>query len=159
MGVPVKNLRSSDRPAEEAPARLVDGPTWERLEDQIGWYDRKSRQAQQWYKQLKLLELAVAASLPVLVGVGALVWLPAGLSALIVILEGVQHLYQHQEHWITYRSTCEALRHERFLYLAHAGPYTSAQDRRALLAERIEGLVSQEHARWASSHQQQEPRT
>jgi hypothetical protein len=30
------------RPVEAVPARAAEDPTWERLEDQIGWYDRKS---------------------------------------------------------------------------------------------------------------------
>ncbi len=41
-----------------------------------------------------------------------------GLAAVIVVLEGVQHLYQFQERWITYCSTAEALKHERYLYWA-----------------------------------------
>lgn len=52
------------------------------------------------------------------------VWVTGGLAAVIVVLEGAQHLYQFQEHWITYRSTAEALKHEHYLYLAQAGPYT-----------------------------------
>ena len=76
-----------------------------------------------------------------------------GLAAVIVVLEAVQHLYQFQEHWITYRSTAEALKHEQYLYLATAGPYTE-EDRHRQLAERIEGLVSQEHAKWTTSHRE-----
>ena len=75
-----------------------------------------------------------------------------GLAAVIVMLEGAQHLYQLHEHWITYRSTAEALKHERYLYLGKAGPY-AGDDRHRQLAERIEGLTSQEHAKWASSQQ------
>jgi hypothetical protein len=128
-----------------------DDPTWERLEDQIDWYDRKSGDAQRWFKRLKLVELVGAGAVPVTVAVGAPGWTAAVLGSVIVVLAGAQQLYQHQEHWITYRSTCEALRHERYLYLASAGPYASASNPHALLAERIEGLVSQEHAKWVSS--------
>jgi Protein of unknown function (DUF4231) len=76
----------------------------------------------------------------------------------IVVLEGAQHLYQFQEHWITYRSTAEALKHERYLYLARAGPYVG-ENRNRQLAERIEGLTSQEHAKWTASHQQADGRS
>ena len=44
----------------------------------------------------------------------------------------------------------EALKHERYLYLAHAGQY-AGEDRHDLLAERLEGLISQEHAKWTAS--------
>ena len=138
---------------EAVPPPAAQDPTWDRLEDQISWYDRKSGQSQRRYKRLKLLELAVAAALPVVAGVGSPVWITGGLAAVIVVLEGAQHLYQLQEHWITYRSTAEALKHERYLYLARAGPY-EGEDRHRQLADRIEGLVSQEHAKWTASHQQ-----
>jgi Protein of unknown function (DUF4231) len=140
------------RPIEAVPSPEPGDPTWERLDAEIAWYDRKSNSNQRWYKRLKLLELAAAAVLPVFAGLGSEVWVTGGLAALIVVLEGTQHLYQFHELWITYRSTAAALRHERYLYLAHAGPYM-AEDRHRQLAERIEGLISQEHGRWTSSHQ------
>jgi Protein of unknown function (DUF4231) len=143
---------ASARPIEAVPPPAVEDPTWERLEDQLGWYDRKSRDNQRRYKQLKLLELAIAAALPVVAALNSPVWVTGGLAALIVVLESAQHLYQLQEHWITYRSTAEALKHERYLYLAKAGPY-SGEDRHLRLAERLEGLISQEHAKWTASQQ------
>jgi hypothetical protein len=36
-------------------------PTIDRLEDQIGWYDRKSNRCQAWYKGLTVVEVANAA--------------------------------------------------------------------------------------------------
>jgi hypothetical protein len=141
------------RPIEAVPPPAAEDPTWERLEDQISWYDRKSSDNQRRYKWLKLLELAVAAALPVVAGIGSPVLVIGALAAVIVVLEGAQHLYQFQEHWITYRSTAEALKHEHYLYLAEAGPYLG-EDRHRQLAERIEGLISQEHAKWTASQQQ-----
>ena len=140
----------SARPVEAVPAPAEEDPTWERLEGQISWYDQKSANNQRRYKWLKLLEIAVAASLPVVAAVRSPVWVTGGLAAVIVVLESVQHLYQFQEHWITYRSTAEALKHERYLYLAQAGPYAEG-DRHRQLAERLEGLISQEHAKWTAS--------
>jgi len=49
-----------------------------------------------------------------------------------------------------YRSTCEYLKHGKYLFLASAGPYRNAENPATLLAERIETLVSQEHAKWIS---------
>ena len=93
----------------------------------------------------------MAATLPVVAAVHSPVWVTGGLAAVIVVLEGAQQVYQFQEHWITYRSTAEALDVERYLYLAQAGPY-SGDDRHGPLAERLEGLISQEHAKWTASH-------
>jgi Protein of unknown function (DUF4231) len=72
-------------------------------------------------------------------------------------LKGIQQLYQLQTNWLLYRSTCESLKHEKFLFLAGAGPYRVAQNRHSLLAERIESLVSQEHAKWASTQEVSQP--
>jgi hypothetical protein len=127
---------------------------WSRLEDQIAWYDRKSQENQRWFKRLKVCQIVTAAAIPVAAGVAAPAWLVGGGGALIVVLEGLQQLQQYQQNWTTYRSTCERLRHEKFLYLECAGPYATAPNPHALLAERVEGLVSQEHAAWASHREE-----
>jgi len=117
------------------------------LEEQLGWYDRKSQAAQQSYKRVKVAQLLLAAGVPVAVVSAVPGVVTASLGGLVVVLEGIQQLYQWQTNWVLYRSTAEALKHERYLYLAQAGPY-SGRDRHRLLAERVEGLVSQEHAKW-----------
>jgi hypothetical protein len=53
-----------------------------------------------------------------------------------------------------YRSTAEALKHEKYLYLAEAAHYAAAENPLTLLAERLEGLVSQEHAKWVSAREE-----
>lgn len=137
-------------------ASIAGDPIAERLEDQIAWYDRKSRSARKWFKRIKVVEILGAAMIPFLAAItfryDRLV--TAALGVLITILEGLLHLNQYQQLWNDYRSTCEALKHEKFLYLGKAGPYAASPDAHALLAERIESLVSQEHAQWSSLQQQ-----
>jgi Protein of unknown function (DUF4231) len=146
------NGPEAGRPIEAVPAPAAEDPTWERLEDAIRWYDSRATENQRLYRWLKLLELAVAAALPVVAGVGSPVWVTGGLAAVVVVMEGAQHLFQFQELWITYRSTAESLKHERYLYLAEAGPYRG-DDRRSQLASRTEALLSQEHAKWIAAQQ------
>ena len=124
------------------------------MEDQISWYDSKSKLNQQRFKWLKAAQLVAAGTIPVVAAAGNPAPVMAGLGGLVVILEGFQQLNQYQQNWTTYRSTCEALKHEKFLYLATAGPYGGAVDARALLAERIEGLISQEHTKWVSAREE-----
>jgi hypothetical protein len=81
-------------------------------------------------------------------------YVPAVLGALVVVTEGLLQLNQYQQNWITYRSTCESLKHEKYLFLARADVYSGASQPLRVLAERIEGLISQEHARWVSSRRQ-----
>jgi len=131
-------------------------PITERLEDQIAWYDRKSSSNQQIYKFIKVTEIIAAAVIPFLPALPLLHkdWIAGSLGVVITILEGVLHLNQYQQNWIAYRSTCESLKHEKYVYLAKASPYAGVPDPRALLAERVESLVSQEHAKWASTQQE-----
>jgi len=72
---------------------------------------------------------------------------------LIVILEGLQHLFQFQNNWTSYRSTCENLKHEKYLWLAKSGPYLDVENPNAVLADRVESLISQEHAKWIAGQE------
>ena len=131
--------------------------TLDRLDDQARWYGRKSKRAQRIYKSFKTIEIIAAALIPFLTGrtfepkdlvIG-------GLGVLITILEGILQLNQYQQIWATYRATSEALTHEKFLFLAVAGPYSAAGvNSPMLLAERIEALMSQENTKWVSLQQQ-----
>lgn len=134
----------------------ANDPIIARLEDQIDWYNRKSSSAQHVFKRLKVIEILAAATIPFVAGFTFrhVTLLTGVLGVLITVLEGILHLNQYQQNWTTYRSTCEALKHEKFVYLGKAGPYAGVADPHALLAERIESLVSQEHAQWASVQQQ-----
>jgi len=131
-----------------------ESPAWARLQEQIAWYDGKSQTNQRWFKGLKVCQIVTAAAIPVAAGLSATSWLVGGAGALIVVLEGLQQLQQYQQNWTTYRSTCEQLKHEKFLFLARGGPYGSDPNPEALLAERIESLVSQEHAAWVSHREE-----
>ena len=131
-------------------------PITERLEDQIAWYDRKSSSNQRIYKRIKITEIVAAAVIPFLpaLPIPYTTWIDGALGVLITILEGSLHLNQYQQNWIAYRSTCESLKHEKYVYIANASPYAGVADPRALLAERVESLVAQEHAKWASVQQE-----
>jgi hypothetical protein len=132
-------------------------PIMGRLEDQISWYDRKSLINQRIFKRIKMIEILAAAVIPFLAALNPphIGWVTGALGVLITVLEGMLHLNQYQQNWIAYRSTCESLRHEKYTYLGKASPYANVADPHALLAERIESLVSQEHAKWASAQQQE----
>ena len=136
----------------------VSDPIMERLDDQIAWYGNKSSHCQHTYKRIKLTEIIAAALIPFIVGahVPYAAWLAGGLGVLITILEGVLQLYQFQQIWVAYRATAEAMKHEKFIYLAKAGDYAKSSDPHALLAERVEALGSQENSKWASLVQQEQ---
>jgi hypothetical protein len=131
-------------------------PTLKRLEDQIDWYDKKSSYNQRRFKILKISKIIAGALIPFASSVGAPAAVAGGLGVLIVIFEGLQSLSQHQQSWISYRSTCQKLTQEKYLWLAKAGPYESAPNPDAVMAERIEALMSSEITNWSTTTRQKE---
>ena len=131
-------------------------PTVKRLEDQIAWYDKKSSYNQRRFKILKISQIIAGALIPFASSVGAPAAVAGGLGVLIVIFEGLQSLSQHQQSWISYRSTCQKLTQEKYLWLAKAGPYESAPNPDAVMAERIEALMSSEITSWSTTTRQKD---
>ena len=101
----------------------------QRVDDQISWYDRKSLSAQQWFKRLRGAEIVCAAAIPVLAGFSSSNFptspIVGILGAAVVIIAALVSLNQYQEKWIQYRTTCETLRHEKYLFLTHTEPYNA----------------------------------
>jgi hypothetical protein len=131
-------------------------PTLKRLEDQIAWYDKKSSYNQRRFKILKISQIIAGALIPFAASVGAPAAVAGGLGVLIVIFEGLQSLTQHQQSWISYRSTWQKLTQEKYLWLAKAGPYESAPNPDAVMAERIEALMSSEITNWSTTTRQKD---
>jgi hypothetical protein len=123
-----------------------------RLEDQIGWYDRKSTHAQARFKILRGLEIVGGSAIPLIAGFGGggvCSQLAVGLlGAMVVAIAAFLSLNQYQENWIEYRTTCESLRHEKFLYLTRTEPY-DAPTAFPLLVQRVESLISKENSGWS----------
>ena len=140
-------------------AKFAEHPAWLRLNGQLDWYGKKSGDNQRRYKQIKVAQLILAGSIPVFALVDGLWgrWVTAILGASVALLEGLQQLGQYNSLWVTYRATAEQLKHEKYLFLAHSGPYRKLgqEDALSLLAERVEEQVSTEHAKWVSERSQQ----
>jgi len=115
----------------------------ERLEDQFQWYDKASARNKRMFKGLKTLKIVIAALIPLTTYFAPYKVIPAALGAAIVVFESLHELNQYERTWIRYRSTAEKLKHEKYLFLSTVGPYAAAANPRALLAERVESLVSQ----------------
>ncbi|TMP28109.1 hypothetical protein CWB99_01370 [Pseudoalteromonas rubra] len=123
----------------------------ERLEHQISWYDTKSMDNQRAYHRCQIVELCSAVSIPFITGLwGSVV---AGqviigiLGVLIAVCAGLSNLKKYQQNWLNYRTSCEMLRRERFLYLTACAPYHEA-DKFNLLVTRVEDILAKEHGEW-----------
>lgn len=130
---------------------------YERLEDQIVWFDVKSLWHQGQYKLLKVISIVAAALVPLTAAFTNVAWVPGGLGVVVVIVESWQQLQQHHRYWVQYRQTCERLRREKFLYLGRTGAYNlpEAQAFR-LLVENVEALISDDNASWLQGRRESE---
>ena len=127
----------------------------QRLDDQIAWYALKSLSNQYWYKGLRMAQFVAAALIPFLAAYSVpevpTTKLVVGLFGVVIaVITATLDLCRFQEHWIEYRTTCEALKKEKYLHLAGSAPYISdpvANFR--LLVQRAEALISKENSNWA----------
>jgi hypothetical protein len=102
---------TAKQPVPEVPAEVATGTvgsladasagdasvTMERLEDQLRWYDRRAKSHQRWYQRLKVMQILIAAAIPVVAAFGAGADVAGLLGALVVIVEGLQQLFQFQQ--------------------------------------------------------------
>ena len=135
----------------DIPEAIKSKPAWVRLENQLSWYGGKSVKNHWWSNLLKIIQTALALLIPILnLLTQDVKWATAGAGAMIALLEAIQQLKQYSTLWVTYRSTAENLKHEKFLFLSAAGPYRglSESERLIQLAERVEERVSTENANW-----------
>jgi hypothetical protein len=129
--------------------------------DQItDWYDRAANRYRIGYISVKIFQLFVTASIPVVSL--ALRAQPGGseglitgtLAAVLLVAEGIQQTLQLLPRWTKYRSAHSALRRERLLFGGTAGPYAQASAPIALFTERINSIVSEENAAWLTIQEQ-----
>ncbi|MEM9823674.1 MAG: DUF4231 domain-containing protein [Bacteroidota bacterium] len=127
----------------------------QRLDQQIAWYDKKSELNQVRFRSLKLFIIVLSVFIPFLAGLinDQREWLKVAVGiggVAIALFEGVLTLYKYQENWLEYRYTAEALRREKILFLAKAGPYLNNQQLHYLV-ERVEGIMSNENQDWVKT--------
>jgi hypothetical protein len=125
----------------------------QRVRDQINWYDKKSLWNQRWFKRLRIFEIVAAAMIPLLTAVPDVPYMKyviGGLGVIITVVAGILALFQFQERWTEYRTTCESLKKERFLFLTKAEPY-AVGDGFPVFVQRIETLISKENTSWSQS--------
>jgi hypothetical protein len=124
----------------------------QRLDDQINWYDKKSQWNQRCFKRLSVIEIVAASSIPFMVSYitekAISLKITVGLlGVLVAVISGILALCKFQENWIEYRTTCESLRHEKFLFLTKTAPYNIDKPF-PLLVRRVEELISKENTKW-----------
>jgi hypothetical protein len=124
----------------------------ERLENQINWYNENSIFNKKCYQTLKTIEIILAAITPFVVAfvnneTNSLKIVAGLMSIVIGIIASFLIAFKFQDKWIQYRTTCENLRHEKYLYTTNSGIYTNNTNFNVFV-ERIEFLISKENSDW-----------
>lgn len=124
-----------------------------RVDNQINWYDRKSCFNQKWFKRLQVIAILSASTIPFLTGYSSgedvSIRVCIGILGLMVAaITAVLSLYKFQENWHEFRTTCESLTHEKYLFETKTEPYDIAEPF-PLLVQRVETLISKENSNWS----------
>lgn len=127
----------------------------DRVDDQIAWYSKKSTSQKHWYFLLQATSIICAALIPLISG-----WIDdslpylkilAGILGFIVALAGgFLALGKFHENWLSYRTTAESLKHEKYKYLTESAPY-DVESKFSLFVQNVEALISRENTTWAAS--------
>ena len=122
------------------------------------FYDDRARSSKRAYRSLSIYLIIASAVLTPLVALAPddACWriIAAGLSATLVVANGIlAHLKSH-ENWLSYRTSWEALQRERRLFETDSGPYRPVRDadKASFFVERIEAVLAQEGREFFARH-------
>jgi hypothetical protein len=142
----------------------------QRLDDQISWYGKKSRSNKFRFRLCQAVIIVASAAIPIinlgipLIGSGLdqhALGISAILGGIITIVTALSQMDSYFETWVLYRTTQEALKREKFLYLNNAGDYYNILEpaKLKLLVERVEAMFSAENAKFLALQQNAKQRS
>ena len=134
--------------------------------DQINYYEDKAGQNQKIYRYLQWTLIILAALTPALIGINLNSLIGEGFghiatltSVIVAILTAALKTFKYQENWINYRTTCEALKKEKYLYDAGLSDYQLSDDPEAQFVDKVEALLSRENTLWLSVQKKKEDKS
>jgi Protein of unknown function (DUF4231)/Protein of unknown function (DUF2795) len=151
---------------EQLPSYIND-----RLDNQTAWYGKKSAYNKLRFRICQLIIIVASAVIPIInLGVpfalgesslGHALGITAILGGVITIVTALSQMDAYFETWVLYRTTGEALKRERFLYMNSAADYSnlSGEAKNKLLVERVEAMLSSENSKFLSLQQQAKQQT
>lgn len=129
----------------------------QRVDTEIKWYSSKSKYCQKMYKAFQVTEIILAALIPVLSAYSSkrseIPLIIALFGATITIIQSITKLYKFHENWIQYRTTCELLKYQKYLYLTQSYPYNKTDETiENIFIKNIENIISSENNQWKTMH-------
>ncbi|WP_236252913.1 DUF4231 domain-containing protein [Echinicola sp. 20G] len=124
----------------------------ERVDFQMDWYERKALHNKNLFIWKEGLTIVFAALIPFFAGLdsdGKILPLTiAVLGVLVTVLTGLASILKLEKKWIEYRTTAEMLKHEKYLFLTNADPYSDPTSSYPNFVSKIESLISKENTTW-----------
>ena len=137
---------------------IIDDATFKQYVDThyqgyIKQYDRAASRARLTYVVIQWGLIVFSALTPILIVAGGEVerWSAAAISVAVAVGTSALNTFKYQDNWINYRTICESLRREIYLFEARVPPYRDPGDHRALFAERVEAIIFQENILWRTT--------
>jgi hypothetical protein len=104
---------------------ISGSPVWAAYRDLFAMYGALATSSRLAYQGARIVSLVAAAAVTVCAGLSAAPWVTASLGALIVVLEGLQQVFQWHENWIAYRQATETMRQHAIDFVSGVAPYDS----------------------------------
>jgi hypothetical protein len=136
---------------------------FERVDEHIQYYQQNADRNLRTFRSFKITQILIGVSIPisslvipVLTTNYMLATIVNGvLGSLVAGIEGFLQLGQTERNWQRWRSTAEALKREKWRFRQNAGPYadpaSGPKSSKVVFVERVEQIVSDEHAEWTAS--------
>jgi hypothetical protein len=131
----------------------------DRLSEQMKWYETKANENKSRFHIFQTIIVIASVIIPI---INLINFAPFEIRIVSSILGGTVtgitafiQLKKYQENWLLYRATEENLKKEKYLFLYDAGPYSDAKDdnRKKVLVERVESIISSETSQFFGMHQ------
>lgn len=126
----------------------------ERIDDQLRWLSKASRNNKDKFLRLRILEVILATGITIFSPFathwgweGPLTISLAGGG--IAVCGALLALNHHQENWLRYRGLAEALKREKYLFLTETLPYDDDATAFQRLVSTCESLLSAENNQWS----------
>lgn len=114
------------------------------------WYNRRAAHCKRWFISLRVLLIALWASVPILINFGGNEGRLFGTAAALMglAISAAEPLLRMREQWENYRYTEQYLEREKYLYGSGAGLYQGIESGRAfrLFVERVEWAIAAENS-------------
>lgn len=127
----------------------------DRVEDQLKYFEKAANKEKSKHIIYQILIIILALLIPVmnnvdLKGVGDLTNLVTILALVLAILTGIANFRKFGDLWLSYRTTEESIKREKFLFLTLSGKYADNDAAFSEFVSTMELILSAEHNKFRS---------